>query len=87
VVRVADTGCGIPEEHLKDIATPFKQVDAELSRNHTGTGLGLALTKTLAEMHGGAMKITSEVGKGTIVSIYLPTHFGSAGEGDAAAAE
>ncbi len=76
VIRVADTGCGIPPEHLKELATPFKQVETELSRNHQGTGLGLALTKTLAEMHGGTMKIQSDVGKGTIVSIFLPKQFG-----------
>jgi two-component system cell cycle sensor histidine kinase PleC len=85
VIRVADTGCGIPPEHLVDLATPFKQVETELSRNHQGTGLGLALTKTLAEMHGGKMKIQSEVGKGTIVSLYLPLKFAGARPEDQAA--
>ncbi len=78
VIRVADTGCGIPPEHMKDLATPFKQVETELSRNHQGTGLGLALTKTLVEMHGGDMHIKSKVGEGTIVSLYLPLKFDAA---------
>ncbi len=82
VIRVADTGCGIPEEHLKELATPFKQVETELSRNHQGTGLGLALSKTLAEMHGGTLKIQSELGKGTIVSIFLPSRFGGRHDDD-----
>jgi len=75
MLRVADTGCGIAPEQLPRLAKPFEQVETELSRNHSGTGLGLALTKSLAEMHGGELKIESDVGKGTIVSIYLPRVF------------
>lgn len=76
VLRVVDTGCGIPADQLPRLAKPFEQVETELSRNHSGTGLGLALTKSLAEMHGGELTIESEVGKGTIVSIFLPAVFG-----------
>ncbi|MBI1187930.1 MAG: hypothetical protein GC206_11485 [Alphaproteobacteria bacterium] len=75
MLRVADTGCGIPPEQLPRLAKPFEQVETELSRNHSGTGLGLALSKSLAEMHGGELTIESELGKGTIVSIYLPRAF------------
>jgi two-component system cell cycle sensor histidine kinase PleC len=75
-LRVVDTGCGIPPEHLPRLAQPFQQVEQELARNHSGTGLGLALTKSLAEMHGGKLAIQSEVGKGTIVTISLPRVFG-----------
>jgi two-component system cell cycle sensor histidine kinase PleC len=75
-IRVVDTGCGIPADQLPRLARPFEQVETELARNHSGTGLGLALTKSLAEMHGGRLAIESEVGKGTIVSIFLPQHFG-----------
>ncbi len=85
VLRVVDTGCGIPSDHLPRLAKPFEQVETELSRNHQGTGLGLALTKSLAEMHGGRLTIDSEVGKGTIVSIFLPRVFG--GEATRTAAE
>ena len=75
-LRVVDTGCGIPPEHLPRLARPFEQVEEELTRNNSGTGLGLALTKSLAEMHGGRLSIQSEVGRGTIVTIVLPLRFG-----------
>ncbi|MDX2274635.1 MAG: ATP-binding protein [Hyphomonadaceae bacterium] len=86
-LRVVDTGCGIPPEHLPRLAQPFQQVEQELARNHSGTGLGLALTKSLAEMHGGKLAIQSEVGRGTIVTITLPREFGGARDSMAAAAE
>jgi two-component system cell cycle sensor histidine kinase PleC len=76
VLRVIDTGCGIPADQLPRLARPFEQVEATLARNHSGTGLGLALTKSLAEMHGGRLEIQSTVGEGTIVSVYLPAVFG-----------
>lgn len=75
-LRVVDTGCGIPPEHLPRLARPFEQVEQELTRNNSGTGLGLALTKSLAEMHGGKLSIQSEVGRGTIVTVVLPLTFG-----------
>jgi len=75
-LRVVDTGCGIPPEHLPRLARPFEQVEEELTRNNSGTGLGLALTKSLTEMHGGKLSIQSEVGRGTIVTVTLPRRFG-----------
>jgi two-component system cell cycle sensor histidine kinase PleC len=75
-LRVIDTGCGIPPEHLPRLARPFEQVEEELTRNNHGTGLGLALTKSLTEMHGGKLAIQSEVGRGTIVTVTLPVRFG-----------
>ncbi|MBL8530859.1 MAG: PAS domain-containing sensor histidine kinase, partial [Hyphomonadaceae bacterium] len=86
-LRVIDTGCGIPPEHLPRLARPFEQVETELTRNHHGTGLGLALTKSLAEMHGGKLSIQSEVGRGTIVTITLPRNFGGRRDAEATAAE
>jgi two-component system, cell cycle sensor histidine kinase PleC len=86
-LRVVDTGCGIPPEHLPRLARPFEQVEEELTRNNSGTGLGLALTKSLAEMHGGKLSIQSEVGRGTIVTITLPRTFGGRREPEATAAE
>ncbi len=86
-LRVVDTGCGIAPEHLPRLAQPFQQVETELARNHSGTGLGLALTKSLAEMHGGKLAIQSEVGRGTIVTITLPRMFGGQPEAAATAAE
>jgi two-component system cell cycle sensor histidine kinase PleC len=86
-MRVVDTGCGIPPEHLPRLARPFEQVEQELTRNNHGTGLGLALTKSLAEMHGGKLSIQSEVGRGTIVTVTLPRTFGGRREPEATAAE
>jgi two-component system cell cycle sensor histidine kinase PleC len=86
-LRVIDTGCGIPPEHLPRLARPFEQVEQELTRNNAGTGLGLALTKSLAEMHGGKLSIQSEVGRGTIVSVILPRLFGGRRAPEATAAE
>ena len=74
-LRVIDTGRGIAKEHLPRLARPFEQVDNELARDHPGTGLGLALTKSLVEMHGGRFEIESQQGKGTVVSIILPNKF------------
>jgi two-component system cell cycle sensor histidine kinase PleC len=86
-LRVIDTGCGIPPEHLPRLARPFEQVEQELTRNNSGTGLGLALTKSLTEMHGGKLSIQSEVGRGTIVTVQLPRTFGGNREPEATAAE
>jgi len=85
-LRVVDTGCGIPPEHLPRLARPFEQVEQELTRNTGGTGLGLALTKSLTEMHGGKLSIQSEVGRGTIVTIVLPRTFGGRRDSDTATA-
>ena len=71
-VAVTDNGVGIPAEHLPRLAKPFEQVSETSERNKKGTGLGLALTKSFAEMHGGRMTIASEFGKGTTVSFFLP---------------
>jgi two-component system, cell cycle sensor histidine kinase PleC len=86
-LRVVDTGCGIPPEHLPRLARPFEQVEQELTRNNHGTGLGLALTKSLVEMHGGKLQIQSEVGRGTIVTVTLPRTFGGERGSEDVAAE
>jgi len=69
---VADTGIGIPEKDIPRLAQPFEQVSDTSNRNYEGTGLGLALTKSFAEMHGGKLTIASELGRGTAVAFYLP---------------
>jgi len=75
-IRVVDTGRGIPPGALPRLARPFEQVETELIRNTSGTGLGLALTKSLVEMHGGRLEIESQLGRGTMVAIHLPKAFG-----------
>ncbi|MGA2158274.1 MAG: ATP-binding protein [Dehalococcoidia bacterium] len=72
VVAIADTGIGIPSEHLPHIFERFYRVDQVKSRGETGTGLGLAIAKSIAEAHGGRMEAESEVGKGTTFYITLP---------------
>jgi len=71
-LSVTDTGIGIPEKALSRLAKPFEQVENQFSKSKEGTGLGLALTKSLIEMHNGRMEIDSEVGKGTTVHVILP---------------
>jgi len=71
-LSVTDTGVGIPEKALARLAKPFEQVENQFSKTKEGTGLGLALTKSLIEMHNGRMDIDSEVGKGTTVHVSLP---------------
>ncbi len=72
VVSVRDTGIGIPADHLSKIGKPFEQVESQHSKKHKGTGLGLALSRSFVEMHGGRMTIESEEGVGTTVSFTLP---------------
>ncbi len=69
---VTDTGIGIPAEDLPRLAQPFEQVSSSRDRNTDGTGLGLALTKSFAEMHGGRMSLSSVYGEGTTVAFILP---------------
>lgn len=71
-VAVTDTGIGIAADDLSRLAQPFEQVEGQHSKTTQGTGLGLALTKSLVEMHGGELKIESEPGRGTTVSFTVP---------------
>src|SRR3546814_10240779 len=68
-IAVSDTGIGIPAADLPRIVKPFEQVDNQLTRKHAGTGLGLALCKSLVEMHGGTLRIESVEGQGTTVFV------------------
>ena len=71
-VAVKDEGIGIaPENHLR-IFDPFQQVDSTAGRRFGGTGLGLALVKTFAEMHGGAVTVESALGRGSTFRVLLP---------------
>ena len=71
-VAVRDTGIGIPASALSKIGRPFEQVESQHSKKHKGTGLGLALSRSLVEMHGGELTIESTEGLGTTVSFTLP---------------
>jgi PAS domain S-box-containing protein len=73
LVSVADTGIGIALENIEKVVRPFGQVAGDLTRNHSGTGLGLALVKSLTELHGGRFALESEVGKGTTAKLWFPT--------------
>ena len=74
VVRftVEDTGIGMSSEGIARLFQPFIQLDSSLSRQHDGTGLGLALVRRLAELHGGSISVESEPGKGSRFTIALP---------------
>jgi two-component system cell cycle sensor histidine kinase PleC len=71
-IAVTDTGIGIAPEDLARLARPFEQVEGQHSKTTQGTGLGLALTRSLIELHGGALAMESEPGRGTTVSFDLP---------------
>jgi len=69
-VVIEDTGCGIAPEHIPRVFDRFYRADA--SRSSEGTGLGLALVKSIADLHGGSATVKSEVGRGTIVTLTFP---------------
>ena len=71
-IAVVDTGIGISSRDLKRLGQPFEQVDGEHVRSKEGTGLGLALVKALAAMHGGEAMVESVLGEGTRVTVRLP---------------
>ena len=71
-ISVADTGIGIAEADQKQIFQEFHQVDQGPGRKHEGTGLGLALTKRFALLHGGDLRVTSRVDKGSVFTLVLP---------------
>lgn len=71
-VTVADTGIGISPDQFKDIFKSFEQVDASVSREYGGTGLGLSITKQLVELHGGTIRVESELSQGSRFIFTLP---------------
>jgi signal transduction histidine kinase/CheY-like chemotaxis protein len=71
-IAVADSGIGIAEPDQKQIFKEFHQVDEGPGRKHEGTGLGLALTKRFAMLHGGDVSVTSNVGAGSVFTLTLP---------------
>jgi PAS domain S-box-containing protein len=71
-ISVTDSGIGISPEELEHLFKPFSQIDASLARKFEGTGLGLAMVKLLAELHGGTVAVESGVGEGTCFTVWLP---------------
>ncbi len=71
-IRIEDTGIGIPPSKRDAIFDKFSQVDASSTRRHEGTGLGLAITAGLVDLFGGRIEVESEVGRGSVFTVYLP---------------
>jgi len=71
-MKIKDTGIGIARENIRKLFIPFVQLDTGTARKHEGTGLGLALTKTIIELHGGAIAVESAIGEGTIFTVTMP---------------
>jgi signal transduction histidine kinase len=72
VITVWDTGIGIEPEDVPRLFKPFEQLDSSLARRYPGTGLGLAMVKKLAELHGGSVSLDSEPGKGSRFTVCFP---------------
>ncbi len=72
MIRVRDTGIGIAPDDVEKVLKPFTQVDGSHQRRYEGTGLGLYLTKSIAQAHGGDVKVESELGTGTTVTLIFP---------------
>jgi PAS domain S-box-containing protein len=75
-VGVTDSGIGITPGGLDRLFKPFSQIDSGLARRFEGTGLGLAMVKLLAELHGGAVSVESAVGEGSRFTVWLPLRLG-----------
>jgi PAS domain S-box-containing protein len=74
-LKVTDSGIGIAKQNLKKLFIPFEQVDSGTARQHEGSGLGLALTKEIVELHGGDIDVESIEGKGTTIFVNLPLSY------------
>ena len=72
LLRVSDTGCGIPEVYQRSIFQPFFRVDKSRSREYGGAGLGLSLVWEIADLHGGSVWVEKSSEKGTTIAVELP---------------
>jgi signal transduction histidine kinase len=80
LVRVRDTGAGIPADRLESIFEPFVQLGRSLTSAHQGTGLGLAISRDLARAMGGDLSAESAVGEGSVFTLSLPRADGNGSE-------
>ena len=71
-IAISDTGMGMSLAEIDTAMSPFGQVDAGFNKRHEGTGLGLPIAYALARLHGGDLKIESQKGAGTRVTVTLP---------------
>ncbi len=72
LIRISDTGIGMAAEDIPKALEPFGQVHDIMSRPHEGTGLGLHMSKTMMEMHGGQLMLESTLGEGTTITLLFP---------------
>ena len=72
LIRVSDTGCGVPEEYQQSIFQPFFRVDKSRSREYGGVGLGLSLVWEIADLHGGCVRVEESSDEGTTIAVELP---------------
>ena len=77
-LSVEDTGCGIPESEFDNIFIEFRQLDGSATRAAGGTGLGLAVSRKLAQLLGGTLSVTSELGRGSTFTLRIPRRVASA---------
>ena len=71
IIEISDSGIGIPEDKFDEIFERFSQADASTTRKYGGTGIGLAFSKRIVDLHGGRITVASEVGLGSTFSIHL----------------
>src|SRR6202166_2530308 len=72
LLLIADTGIGIAPQSLARLGRPFEQVESQLTKTYHGSGLGLAVARSLTNLHGGSMRLRSRLGAGTVVCVSLP---------------
>jgi signal transduction histidine kinase len=73
IIKVTDTGVGIPEDKVDKIFERFYRVDKSRTRREGGFGLGLSIARWIVQIHNGSIQATSKVGQGTVFSVSLPT--------------
>ena len=72
IIRVSDTGCGVPEQYRESIFQPFFRVEKSRSRENGGVGLGLSLVWEIVTLHGGEVRVEESSEKGTTIAVKLP---------------